>query len=192
MKSIVECLSERLLNESREQVIVFFDHGDPDRTIIYQGTNPKAVKLIMDSAYDYEIVQASGNVLFIKHSDEWGFVIPYQNEAKFKSEQINCIKQSIKGVELTDDADDMYLEIETEFTGYSIEGKEAANVLKMNDAQLYKKFVIDAIENSEIDGDSSSGMALVDIKAKKELVQGGMSITFYDDKDVIGMFYDED
>lgn len=188
MKSIVECLTNSL-NEGREQTIVFFNYEDPEKTIIYQGSNPKAVELIQKSSFDYKIVEERGDVLLISHYDEWDFVTAYSNIAKFKSENLKSIKDSLKDIKAGED----YVYVKTSFVGLDIEGEdEISKVLKMSDSQLYKKFVVDSIERSYIDGDSSTAYTVVDTKAKKVLIQGGMDIKFYNDNDVLEMFHDPD
>lgn len=184
MKSLVESLRSSLsINEGREQVIVFFDHDNPERTIVYVGTNPKSVELIQNSAYDWINAQGAGSALYINHSDEWGSVIRYANVAKFKTDQLKSIKDDIKSA----GPDPDYIFIETDFAGFDIED-DAPKVAKMSDSQLYKRFVEDYFNNSFIDGDSASAKALVDLSSKKVILCGEMDVHFYTDADISDMF----
>lgn len=170
MLNLKDLLCESMINESANDYIFIWNHFEPSTLYRCTGDVKKLEKHIAD--YDFETFtgKSKSNLIGFAWNDEYGFAWDIDgsnlNSAKSKDlkyieDQINQQKDQIE--------QENYMYIESNIFGGANEWYDED---VSTDAKEIQKRFIDMIENSEVDGDSSFGRIVIDVK-KNQLLLGG-------------------
>ena len=187
MKTIIETINEsidsKMVNESVKNVVMAFAHDDPEITYIFINADENKIP----DWLDWDSVKNPKNIVGFCHSDEDPEV--YSIAASESAMKNDCLKEIAKHIK-TAGPDKKWIEgFYPTMGGFYEWPDEIYNGEKPED--IYKD-IIDSIEQSYIDGDSSWVWGIVDISKQKTIVCGATSVEFIDDFDQwLSEMYDE-
>ena len=177
MKNINEYINESLIAEANGQLVVFFNHENPETTYVVTGADNKLVKKISNFDFDVQTIPYTKNLIDITHSDEWGGItdLGIKNENQLKTKVLNSIKSCLDEVE----KDFAYIKydpipVENEYEDY--DNKEDYTKLSAND---WYQMLVDMYNDSYIDRDSSSARVVYNPEKKEVIFGSGMNIMCY-------------
>lgn len=153
------------ISEAKNQMGFAWNHYDPSSLYCMVGDMKKAQKICDESDYNFEAADLRGPLCSIAWNDEY---IMYND---LKGVNLNQVKKNI----LSDIQKQLDEQTEDIAEGYfHIECDLMSNDYDTNDVKPTAKDVLDhmlqLIEESEVDGDSSYGRAIIDIKNGEVLV----------------------
>ena len=163
-------INEALVNEGVNDYMFIQQHFSPNTLYCCVGDIQKLGKLIKDYDFESFVTKLKSNIVGVAWNDEYGFAWDIDghnlNDAKRKDlkyieDQINQQKDQIE--------QEQYMYIESNIFGTA---NEWCDDDISTDAKEIQKRFIGMIENSEVDGDSSYGRAIIDIKNGDVLLCG--------------------
>ena len=184
-------INESLVNESVNDYMFIWQHFSPNTLYCCVGDVQKLNKLIKDYDFESFTTKLKSNIIGVAWNDEYGFAWDIDghnlNDAKRKDlkhieDQINQQKDQIE--------QEQYMYIESNIFGTANEWYDEDI---STDAKEIQKRFIDMIENSEVDGDSSYGRAIIDIKKGDVLLCGeDLNVNFLTANEFIEQYLTEE
>lgn len=181
MKSIIETINESInsdmINESAKMVVIAIHYHDPETAYVFTNIDEKNRKKI-PQVFDWNFVRNPKNIIGFSYSDEGLNVYSIaDSESAMKNDCLKAITNHIKTVDRDDDnwIENFY----PNMGGYYEWPNETYGEEKPED--IYKG-ILDSIEQSYIDGDSTL-YGIIDISKQKPVVCGNVNIEFVDNFD---------
>ena len=165
-------INESLLIEGNTDYAFVWSHREPSTLYCLNGATNKLQKELKHYDYNLQMVKISSNICSIMWNDEFLAV------QECKGNNLNAVKADVlKDIErqMTKDGnDETYKYFDCCFGSNEWYDEEAES----NDAKYYLDRFIEMIKDSEVDGDSSYGRAIIDVKNGEILLSGSDDIIF--------------
>lgn len=174
MKTLKDFINESLLVEGSTDYAFVWNHNNPSTVYCLNGATNALNKAIKDYDFNINIIRLKSNICGIMWNDE------YLAAAECGGNNLNTAKASeIKKLQAQIDSGDndetyKYLECSMFVGGNEWYDDDAES----NNAKDYLDKFIEMIEDSEVDGDSGYGRAVIDLKNGEVLLSGSVSVIF--------------
>lgn len=165
-----------------KKFVAVWDHFDPDTLYLLKGNVTEIIKKIGEySDYCYREIETDSKLLGIEWNDEecYSWYVPGESLDEAKELAANDIYNQLKNIqqEQQDDYDYIYLECNLWGGGefekeFNLENEQ--NILEAT--KVYVERFLKYIEESYVDNDSSSAIAILDLD--NETVEIGQEVIF--------------
>ena len=169
-------INESLLVEGSTDYAFVWDHYNPETIYCLNGATSKLKKELKNSDYNIEIHKIPSNICSIMWNDEYMALenLDGNNLNSVKSIELKNLQSQIDST--PEDEEDPYICLECHmFCGANEWYDEDAESRKAED---YLDRFIEMIEDSEVDGDSGHGRAVIDVKKGEVLLSGSVDVVF--------------
>lgn len=170
MVDLKDFINESLLVEGTTDYAFVWSHDNPSTLYCLNGATNKLQKALKN--YDYEIqnVKISSNICHVMWNDE--FLAANDCDGNNLNAVKNNVLKTIEDQMTKDGNDETYRYFETAFGSNEWYDDDA----KSDKAKDYLNSFIEMIEDSEVDGDSGYGRAVIDVKNGEVLMSGKCEI----------------
>lgn len=172
MKTLKDFINESLLMEGKTDYAFVWDHFNPSTLYCLNGAVNMLQKTLKDYEYEIQNAKIASNVCFVMWNDEFLAV----NDCN--GNNLNAVKNNIlKTIEdqMTKDGnDETYRYFDTVIGSNEWYDNDA----KSDKAKDYLDRFIEMIEDSEVDGSSGYGKAVIDVKNGETLLTGNVQVVF--------------
>lgn len=186
MKNLKDFINESILMESKTDYAFVWDHYKPSTLYCLNGATNKLQKELKNYDYNIQMAKISSNVCSVMWNDEFLAV------QECKGNNLNDVKTNVlKELEdqMTKDGnDETYKYFDCCLGSNEWHDNEASS----SKAKDYLDKFIELIEDSEVDGDSGYGKAVIDIKNGKVLLSGSVKVIFQTANEFIESITQED
>lgn len=177
MKTLQEYINEQFITEARKNVLCFWSHYEPETMNVVVG-DPKTLKELQsdidNSDYNSHIVSVYTNIICVSWNDEDMMANEVGNNWEIaKKSEMNNFEEQLKSY----DDDETDFELSSDIVGTEIY-MEAKNKADLTPKKAVER-VIEFIEESYVDGDSSKCYSILDINKQSVVLKGENSIHFW-------------
>lgn len=170
-----------------KKFVAVWDHFDPDVLYLLKGDAKEIIKKIGEySDYCYREIETESKLLGIEWNDEecYSWDVPGESLDEAKGVAVNDIYNQLKNIQ-PDDHDYIYLEC-CLFSGGEFEKEFVLETEQdiQNATKVYVDRFLKYIEDSYVDCDSSSAIAILDLD--NETVEIGQEVIFTTLEQLIG------
>lgn len=172
MKTLKDFINESLLMEGKTDYAFVWDHYNPSTLYCLNGAVNKLQKTLKDYEYEIQNAKIASNICFVMWNDEFLAV----NDCD--GNNLNAVKNNVlKTIEdqMTKDGNDETYRYFNTVIGSNEWYDDDAESDKAKD---YLDKFIEMIEGSEVNGDSSYGRAVIDVKNGETLLAGDVQVVF--------------
>lgn len=175
MVDLKDFINESLnINEAKDTICFAWNHYNPSVLYCMIGDAKKAEKICKDTGYNFDNLNLKGPICSVMWNDEYLAALDCKgsNLNAVKANELKNLQNQIDNC----DNDDTYKYLDCSmFCG---SGEWYDDDASSNDAKDYLDRFIKMIDDSEVDGDSSYGRAVIDIKKGEVLLSGQCEIAF--------------
>lgn len=186
MKALKEHINEQFVTEATRSVMLLWSHYSPDPINIVLG-NPTELKNLEKKLRGLDcncvIKPVKSNIVCISWNDDNAYIHEIGNNwnAVQKQEISNFASQ------LDDyDENEDYFELESVIVGTTIAMEEEGGKKALTPETALTR-IFSFVKNSEADGDSVMGRAIVDINKRNIIIKGMNTVLFTDPEEAIDM-----
>lgn len=172
MKSLIQLINEALLVEGNTDYAFVWNHYDASTLYCLNGATNKLQKDLKNYDYNIQMTKISSNICSVMWNDEF-LAVQECDGNNIKAVENNVIKE-LEDQMTKDGNDETYRYFDCCFGSNEWYDDDAES----DDPKYYLKQFISIIEDSEVDGDSGYGRAVIDVKKGETLLSGNVHIVF--------------